>query len=82
MNDTPPDVEAVYHRLVMSRSPADRVAMASDMFTFAKECIAAGLRAEGVTDPVELQVGVFLRLHGDLPAHVRDAVVARIRSGD
>jgi hypothetical protein len=81
MKDTSDGVAALYRRLLMERSGVDRLRMASDMFTFARECALAGLRADGVTDPEELQVRLFLRLHGQqLSPEVRDRVAARIRA--
>lgn len=81
MKDTPEAVSELYRRLLRERSPGERLAMVSDMFEFARELALAGLRDQGVTCPVELQVGLFLRLHGDsFSAEERARIVDRIRS--
>ena len=81
MKDTPDDVMTVYRRLLRDRSPGERLAMTADMFDFARECVLAGLRSRGVTCPVELQVELFLRLHGqDFSAERRAQIVERIRA--
>lgn len=80
MKDTPDAVTELYRRLLRERSPAERLAMTSDMFDFARECVLAGLRDQGVTSLVELQVGLFLRLHGQgFSPEGRARVVERIR---
>ena len=81
MKDTPDDVAAVYRRLLSQRSPGERLAMTTDLFDFARECVLAGLRAQGVTDAVELQVGLFLRLHGqDFSPEARARIVELLRA--
>jgi hypothetical protein len=81
MKDTPDHVTELYRRLLRERSPGERLAMVSDMFDFARECALAGLREQGVTCPVELQVGLFLRLHGQaFSPEGRAQVISRIRA--
>lgn len=82
MKDTPDDVSELQRRLLRERSPGEKLAMVSDMFVFARELALAGLRDQGVTCPIELQVGLFLRLHGHAFApEARAKVIARIRAG-
>ena len=65
MNDGAARVEAQYSRLLMARSPAQRLAMASDMFATAKSLVRAGILEEhGSLNPDELRRHVFLRLYG------------------
>ena len=45
MRDTSPEVEQLYRSILLARSPADRLAMACDMFTTGRALAIAGLRA-------------------------------------
>jgi hypothetical protein len=81
LKDTPDEVTELQRRLLRERSPGERLAMVSDMFEFARELALAGLRDQGVTCPVELQVGLFLRLHGQaFTPEARAKVVEWIRA--
>lgn len=73
-------VDEVHDDLLRSRSPGERLAMACDMFDFAKECVVAGLRAQGITDPLELKIGVFHRMYPELTAEYRAKVEAHMRA--
>jgi len=65
MKDTPPEVEARYREMIMSRSPAERLTMATRMFMTAKSLVRAGLKASGETIPPEEMPGrIFLRFYG------------------
>ena len=66
MKDTPPEVEAVYRKMLMARSPVERLAMATGMFEAAKKLALAGLRAQyGGLSPADLREKLFLRFYGD-----------------
>ena len=65
MNDGAAGVEARFSRLLMARSPAQRLAMAGHMFATAKSLVCAGiLEEQGSLDPDELREHLFLRLYG------------------
>lgn len=65
MNDGAARVEAQFSRLLMARSPAQRLAMAGHMFATAKSLVCAGILEEhGSLDSDELREHVFLRLYG------------------
>ena len=64
MNDTAPWAAEKVAELLRQRTPAERVAMASAMFTNARALMAAGLRAQypGITD-TELTARIFERTY-------------------
>ncbi len=78
MNDTSPEFERLHRRLLMERTPAERLAMASDMLDTAKALILADLAERGET---RLREGLFLRLYGDdYEPEERDRIAAAIRA--
>ncbi len=82
---TTTDMDARQRAILMARSGSERVAMTSAMFYAARALVEAGLRAEGMTDPVGLRIAVCRRFYADdLPATVLDEVTAAMRraSGD
>jgi hypothetical protein len=66
LTDTTQNVEALYRRLILSQSPAKRLAMACSMFATAKALVLAGIaKAEQKdTNPKALRRHLFLRLYG------------------
>lgn len=78
MNDTTPEMSALYHALLMGRSGAERVRMASSMFATAK---ALALASFGEMDPREKRVQLFLRFYGnDLDAAFKARIVNALRA--
>ncbi|MDA2927229.1 hypothetical protein MYX78_08355, partial [Acidobacteria bacterium AH-259-G07] len=69
MRDTPTTVEAKFREMILARSPAERLAMACQMFATGKALIGAGLVQEyGHLERRELRRHIFLRLYGqDFP---------------
>ena len=65
MRDTSPEVEQLYRRILLARSPADRLAMACDMFTTGRALAIAGLRATSSThlDGLLLKKALLRRLY-------------------
>jgi len=65
MNDTSVDVEARFLKLMLARSPAQRLAMACRMFSTAKALVRAGILEEyGLKGPNQVREYMFLRLYG------------------
>jgi hypothetical protein len=66
MNDTSPEIEKRLSAMYASRTPAERLRMASSMFETAKKLVEAGLLNEqpGLTRP-QIRARTFLRLYGD-----------------
>lgn len=69
MSDTSVEVEARFRKLMLARSPAERLAMAYDMFATAKALVRAGIVKEvGLKRPIQMREHLFLRLYGkDFP---------------
>jgi hypothetical protein len=77
--DTPPDVEERYARLIMARTPQERVAMCFEMSATARSIVRQSLQAAGLTDE-ELGPALLVRLYGaDLPGDVLEACRERQR---
>jgi hypothetical protein len=66
MNDTPNHIQNLYRKMIMARSPSERLAMACRMFATAKALVIAGVRREVANpSPDELRQRIFLRFYGD-----------------
>lgn len=63
MNDTPPAVDAMYRELLMRKSPAERVHMATSMHDAAKAILRAGIPADCHRNEVDLRIEVFRRFY-------------------
>ncbi len=66
MNDDPIDIEERFRKMIMARSPQERLAMACRMFATAKALVRAGIKEEHglIDDPYDLRKHMFLRLYG------------------
>jgi hypothetical protein len=69
MNDTTTEFLDKYQRLIMARSPSDRVVMACRMFSTVKSLMIAGIRnGNGDIQENVIRQRLFQRLYGnDLP---------------
>jgi hypothetical protein len=65
VNDTPPDVDERYRRMLLRRSPEERLVMACRMFSSARVLARAGMPA---TSGAQMRRQMFLRLYAaDMP---------------
>jgi hypothetical protein len=64
MRDTSADIEARFHARLMELTPAERLAMAGDMFDTAKTLVLAAIRAQGIHSRQEVRRLLFLRFYG------------------
>jgi len=65
MNDDLMDIEERFRKMIMARSPQERLAMACRMFGTAKALVRAGIEKEhGLLRLDKLREHVFLRLYG------------------
>ena len=65
MNDTSPKITAYYDRMIMERSPQDRLRMGCSMFDTAKEIVRSSiLEADPHISAPELKKKIFLRFYG------------------
>jgi len=65
MNDSSIDIEERFRKMIMARSPQERLATACRMFATAKALVRAGIEKEhGLLRPEKLREHVFLRFYG------------------
>ena len=62
MNDTPPDVDELYRRMLLRRSPEERLRMACRMFSSARALARAGMPA---ASGAQIRRQMFLRLYAE-----------------
>lgn len=64
MRDTLPNIEEQFAQMIASKTPVDRIRMASSMFDTAKMLTIVGLkRSYGDIDNAQLRTQIFLRLY-------------------
>lgn len=80
MTDTHPDIEAHLRALYRARTPAERVAMATALYTSAKELARAGIRMQaGDISEREMRRRLFLRFYpDDFPEPQRAAILRAV----
>jgi hypothetical protein len=66
MNDTPPEVEKLYHDMLMAKSGAERMAMGARMFDVARRMMIASF-PPGLSDE-DFRVMLFERTYPELDA--------------
>ncbi|MBN1627599.1 MAG: hypothetical protein JW944_13830 [Deltaproteobacteria bacterium] len=66
MSDTTPEVKKIYQDMLMSRTPSERLGMASRMFDTAKSlCLAGILKERQGLDQSQVHKALFLRIYGN-----------------
>lgn len=79
MSDTAPAIEERLRALYAARTAAQRVEMATSMFTGAKEFARAGIRMEfGDIPECEMRRQLFLRLYGGDFSETQRAAILRV----
>ena len=77
--DTAPDAAAEQRRLLMSRTPDERVAMMAAMWRDAVSVVESRLIADGVVEPSALRVGRFRQIYAsDFDASTLDRIAGRL----
>ena len=81
MRDTVVAVEARFRKLIMSRSPAERLAMACRMFRTGKSLARAGLlRDHGPLSDDDLRRHIFLRFYSeDFTELEKEKIIKRLQ---
>jgi hypothetical protein len=65
MDDTSDEIKEHYREMLMSKTPAERLGMASRMFDTARQLAISGILAERPhLNPAELRAHLFLRMYG------------------
>ena len=66
MDETPKKIKKLYHNMLMSKTPSDRLGMASRMFDSAKSlCLAGILKERQGLDQSQVRKALFLRIYGN-----------------
>ena len=79
MDDTPAKMKNLYNEMLLSKSPLERLRMASRMYDSVKKLAISGILKEGRhLDPPELRRELFLRIYGnDFPAADRERIMKK-----
>lgn len=65
MSDTPERIERLYNDMLLSRTPLERLRMASRMYDSAKKLVIAGIRDKNPHLTLsQLRAHLFLRMYG------------------
>jgi len=64
MRDTSKDIEARYREMVMSKTPLERLRMASQMYDAARKLAISGIKQEKNVSAAQLRVDLFMRIYG------------------
>jgi hypothetical protein len=79
MTDTPPEIEKLYHEMLMQKSNEERFIMGARMFDFAKTMAVASF-PEGLSEE-EFRVQLFLRFYGnDFSKEEKDKIIDHIKN--
>ena len=80
MDDTPAKMKKLYNEMLLSKSPLDRLRMASRMYDSVKKLAISGiLKERRHLDPPRLKRELFLRIYGnDFPASDRERIMKKI----
>jgi hypothetical protein len=80
MDDTPTKIERRYNKMLLSKSPLDRLRMASRMYDTAKKLAVSGILKERQhLDTARLRGELFIRIYGnDFSAINRERIIKAI----
>ena len=80
MHDTSTKIKQIYNEMMLSKSPLERLRMASRMYDSAKKLVLSGLlRERQHLDPSKLRGELFLRIYGnDFSVTDRERIMAQI----
>jgi len=77
--DTAPDAAAAQQRLLMARTPDERIAMMVAMWRDAVAVVESRLIADGVVEPSALRVRLFRQIYAsDFDAPTLDRIAGRL----
>ena len=77
--DTAPDAAAEQRRLLMARTPDERIAMMVAMWRDAVSVVESRLIAEGIVEPSALRVRLFRQIYAsDFDAPTLDRIAGRL----
>ena len=66
MNDTAPEIEAIFEQMMMNKSGQERLQMGFSMFNMARRQVTAAIRKNKPdADAIEIRREIFLRFYGN-----------------
>ena len=80
MSDTPTRIEQMYNEMIMSRTPSERLRMASKMYDSGRKLVISGIN-KGSTQLSDSQLRrqIFLRIYeNDFTSVDRERIINRI----
>ncbi len=80
MNDTPKQIQLRYTKMLMSRTPTERLRMVSRMYDSSRKLVISSIRSErGQLSSSQLRRQLFLRIYGsDFTAADRNRIINKI----
>ncbi len=80
MNDTPKQIQLRYTKMLMSRTPTERLRMVSRMYDSSRKLVISSIRSErGQLSSSQLRRQLFLRMYGsDFTAADRKRIINKI----
>ena len=80
MDDTPTKIKQRYNEMLLSKSPLERLRMASRMYDSVKKLAISGIQKEKrYLDPSRLRGELFLRIYGnDFSATDRERIIKKM----
>lgn len=80
MNDTTPEIEALFNQMIMKKSGQERMMMGFSMFDMARMQVEAGIRANNPNSTIqEIRREIFLRVYGqDFSPDEQDKILKQI----
>ena len=80
MNDTAPEIEALFNQMMMKKSGQERMMMGFSMFDMARMQVVAGIRANKPdASSQEIRREIFLRFYGqDFSPEEQEKILKRI----
>ncbi len=80
MDDTPTKIKQRYNEMLLSKSPLERLRMASRMYDSVRKLVISGIQNEGQQlDTSQLRGQLFMRMYGnDFKAADRERIINKI----
>lgn len=80
MKDTSPEIQEIYHTMLMARTGLERLCMGCDLFSTSRELVISVLNRK---DTEEIRAQLFLRFYGsEFTAAERARILSSIRAYD
>lgn len=81
MRDTSKEVERRYREMMLSKTPLERLRMASRMYDAGRKLALSGIKQEGDLNAEQLRAALFMRMYGaDFSADECRRIVGSVES--